>query len=238
VFCRNYNDDGNPVKLKARLCAQGNAQVKGINFNETYAPTGRSAALRTALTVGLRNGMDIHQMDVKNTILNGVLDEEIYLRAHPAVAVPPGHCLCLKKLIYGLKQAPRVWYRNLAAFFLSIGFNPSLADFCLFIYAVPNWPCYVHVYIEKYAMEDLGQASSLLGMKLTHLEVCITLSQRSYAKKLVREFNLADGHTVLTLMVPGTHLSASTKAEREEFLSLNVNYCHAVGSVNYLAVAT
>ena len=193
--------------------------------------------------------MDIHQMDVKNAFLKGVFDKEIYLRAPPAIAVLPGHCLCLKKSIYGLKQAPRVWYCNLAAFFLSISFNPSSADPFLFISVVPNWPRYVHVYVDnmviiskdvacfktlilaKYAMEDLGQASSLLGMKLTHSEGCITLSQKSYAKKLVQEFDLADGRTVLTPMVPGTCLSASNKAECKEFLSLNINYCHAVGSV-------
>ena len=137
-------------------------------------------------------------------------------------------------------------------FFSLIGFNLSPTDPCLFISAAPNWPCYVHVYVDnmviiaffkalisiKYAMEDLGQASSLLGMKLTHSECFITLSQNSYAKKLLQGFNLANGCTLVTPMVPGTCLSAETKAERKDFLSLNINYCHAIGSVNDLAVAT
>lgn len=65
-FCRKYDADGNPVKLKARLCAQGNAQEEGVKFTNTYPPTGRAAALRAVLTFGLQEGMDVHQMDVKN----------------------------------------------------------------------------------------------------------------------------------------------------------------------------
>ena len=144
---------------------------------------------------------NVHQMDVNNAFLNGALEAEIYPRAPPAVAVPPGCCLCLKKLIYGLKQAPPVWYRDLSAFFALIGFNPSPVDPCLFISGVPDWKCYVHVYINdmviiskdvkrfkdlilaKYSMEDLGQALSLLSMKLNHSDGKITLSQQSYAEE-------------------------------------------------------
>jgi hypothetical protein len=35
VFRRKFDVDGNPIKLKAQLCAQGNAQQEGINFNKT-----------------------------------------------------------------------------------------------------------------------------------------------------------------------------------------------------------
>jgi hypothetical protein len=73
--------------------------------------------------------------------------------------------------------------------------------------------CFKSLILARYAMEDLGQASSLLGMKLTHFKGCITLSQKSNANKLVQEFNLADGCMVLTPMVPSTCLSTSTKAE-------------------------
>jgi len=93
VFRRKYDADGNPIKLKARLCAQGNAQEEGVNFTDTYAPTGRAAALRTALTIGLQEGMAVHQMDVKNAFLNGTLDEVIHLRPPPGLKIPPGHCL-------------------------------------------------------------------------------------------------------------------------------------------------
>ena len=39
----------------------------------------------------------------------------------------------------------------------------------------------------------------------------------------------ARGGDALTPMIPGTCLSQATEAEREEFLALGINYCHAVG---------
>lgn len=77
VFFRKILANGVPNKLKARLCAQGNTQKEGGNYNETYAPTGGSSALRTALKVGVNKGMEIHQMDIENTFLKGALDKQI-----------------------------------------------------------------------------------------------------------------------------------------------------------------
>lgn len=40
-----YDANGDFVKKKARLCARGFRQVEGIDYNETYAPTGRLSSL-------------------------------------------------------------------------------------------------------------------------------------------------------------------------------------------------
>ena len=51
----------------------------------------------------------IHQMDVKTTLLNGELDEEIYMEQLEGFIVPGQEkkvCWLVKSL-YGLKQAPK-----------------------------------------------------------------------------------------------------------------------------------
>jgi hypothetical protein len=103
AFRKKFDASGNLIKFKARLCVQGSAQQEGIDFTETYAPTGFSAALKTALTIRINAGMSIHQMDVCNAFLNGKLKEEIYLCCPSGLDAPPGHCLKLHKSIYGLK---------------------------------------------------------------------------------------------------------------------------------------
>ena len=45
IFKKKYDASGNLVKFKAWLCAQGSRQVEGVDFNDTYAPTGRPSAL-------------------------------------------------------------------------------------------------------------------------------------------------------------------------------------------------
>jgi hypothetical protein len=96
-------------------------------------------ALRALLLLGVHDGYDIHQMDVKNAFLNGKLDETIYLWPPAGLSIPKGKCLHLLKSIYGLKQAPRVWHHELLQFFSSIDFSPSKANPCLFVSNNPKW---------------------------------------------------------------------------------------------------
>ncbi|PLW07246.1 hypothetical protein PCANC_28159 [Puccinia coronata f. sp. avenae] len=231
VFRKKYDANGNLMKFKARLCAQGSAQQEGIDFNKTYAPTGRSSVLKTALTVGINAGMDIHQMDVCNTFLNGKLDEEIYLCCPSGFDTPDGFCLKLNKSIYGLKQAPRVWYTELTTFFSAINFVASPADPCLFISREPGWECLVHVYVDdmaiishdvarfkklvsdRFLMDDLGPANSLLGMKITRHDKFLTLSQERYVSEILDEYNLSACRTVPTPMIPNTRLEPASEAE-------------------------
>jgi hypothetical protein len=73
-------------------------------------------------------------MDVKSAFLNGVLEEEEYVRQ------PPGfesekylhRVYKLRKALYGLKQAPRAWYGRLRAFLFGSGFEMGKVDQTLF----------------------------------------------------------------------------------------------------------
>ena len=53
----------------------------------------------------------LHQMDVKTTFLNGVIEEVYIEKPLEFEAHEKGTHVCrLKKALYGLKQAPREWY--------------------------------------------------------------------------------------------------------------------------------
>lgn len=49
----------------------------------------------------------LYQPDVKNTILNGFLQEEIYMTTPLGLALPPHHVCKPNHTLYGLEQAPR-----------------------------------------------------------------------------------------------------------------------------------
>jgi hypothetical protein len=80
VFKNKQGEDGEVVRNKAHLVAQSFSQVEGLDFWETFAPVPRHEAIRILLAFTAFKGFKLYQMDVKSTFLNGVIQEEVYLR--------------------------------------------------------------------------------------------------------------------------------------------------------------
>ena len=84
-------------------------QREGIDYNETFSPVLYKDSFRIIMALVAHYNLELHQMDVKTTFLNGVLEENVYM-AQPKGFVMKGKermgCRS-KKSIYGLKQASR-----------------------------------------------------------------------------------------------------------------------------------
>ena len=107
--------NGSPTRYKARLVARGFEQQDGIDFLDTFAPVVRWEPIRILIAVAIHLNWPIHQLDVLTAFLNGILQEEVYMR-QPLGFVTPGtdHLVCkLHKSLYGLRQSPRAWYARL-----------------------------------------------------------------------------------------------------------------------------
>nr|GEU34238.1 retrovirus-related Pol polyprotein from transposon TNT 1-94 [Tanacetum cinerariifolium] len=111
VFRNKLDENGIVSRNMDRLVAQGYNQQEGIDYDETYASVSRLESIRILLSYACALDFKLFQMDVKNTFLNGFINEEVY------VAQPPGfidfenldHVYKLKKALYGLKQATKAW---------------------------------------------------------------------------------------------------------------------------------
>jgi hypothetical protein len=108
------------VRNKTCLIAQGFSQVEGLDFGETFAPVARLEAIRILLAFAASKGFKLYQIDVKSAFLNGVIQEEVFVRQPPGFENPkyPNRVYKLSKALYGLKQAPWVWYARLKTFLL------------------------------------------------------------------------------------------------------------------------
>jgi hypothetical protein len=122
------------VRNKARLVAQGYSQVEGLDFGETFAPVARLEAIRILLAFAASKGFKLYQMDVKSSFLNGVIQEELYVRKPPGFKSPkyPDRVYKISKALYGVKQASRAWYARLKMFLLEHEYFMGSVDKTLF----------------------------------------------------------------------------------------------------------
>jgi hypothetical protein len=74
-----------------------------------------------SLAFATHHGLDIQQMDVKRTFLNGYIEEEICMEVHQGLHQKQrsSRLTCkLEKALYGLKQSSRQWYQCLDFFLI------------------------------------------------------------------------------------------------------------------------
>jgi len=179
----------NRTRHKARLSFMGNRQIKGLDFNETFAPVAKFTTIRCILAMTAANGWELHQMDVKTAFLNGDLDEEVYMEQPDCYVDPtyPDKGCRLLQALYGLKQGPKMWYAKLDDFLKSQGFANIDPDACLYLRMDDGKIINVLVYFddlllvasslaaiykvkdalhERFEMKDLGEAKVILGLEI------------------------------------------------------------------------
>jgi hypothetical protein len=108
VFKNKLSEQGEVVRNKAQLVAQGYNNQEGIYFPETFA----RVAIRGNLTFSLlciNHDIILYQMDVKSAFLNILISEDVSIKQPHGFedSVHLDYVFKLKKSLYGLKQAPR-----------------------------------------------------------------------------------------------------------------------------------
>ena len=93
---------------------------------------------------------DLHQMDVKTTFLNGVIEEEVYIEQPQGFEVEyrVTHVCKLKKSMYGMKQAPRAWYGMIDNLLTSLGVTKSKFDPNFYMNILDDEPIILLLYVD------------------------------------------------------------------------------------------
>jgi hypothetical protein len=79
VFKNKQGEDGEVVRNKPLLVAQGFIQVEGLDFGETFSPVAHLESIRILLAFAASKGFKLYQMDMKSDFLKGVI-QEVYVR--------------------------------------------------------------------------------------------------------------------------------------------------------------
>ena len=85
--CKTHD---NELIFKAHLVARGYNQIKGIDYDDTFAPVVRLASVRLFFLIAAVQDFEIFHFNVNSAFLQGNLEEVIYLQ-QPVGFVKPGY---------------------------------------------------------------------------------------------------------------------------------------------------
>jgi hypothetical protein len=229
VFHNKQDEHGVMTRNKARLVAKCCSQVKGLDFNKTFAPVARLESIRILLAYTTHHDFKLYQMDVKSAFLNGSIKEEVY------VEQPPGfedreysnHVYKLHKALHGLKQAPRAWSECLRDFLIDNGFRIGKADSTFFTRRVDKDLFICQIYVDgiifgstsksfcdeftkvttdRFELSMMGELKFFLGFQIKQLEDGMFISQTKYTHDLLKKFDMDKVKPIKTSMDINGHL--------------------------------
>jgi hypothetical protein len=164
----------------------------------------KPTTIRTVPSLALCKDWPIHQLDVNNAFLHGILTETVYCSQPVGFIDPdhPDHVCRLNKSLYGLKQAPRAWYSCFASHIQSLGFIEAKADTSLFIYQHGPDTAYLLLFVDDIILT--ASTSALLRQIITSL-------QQSFPMKDLGPFSISWGLQCIVPPLACCSLSASTR---------------------------
>jgi hypothetical protein len=244
-----------PPRYNSRFVAKGYAQIKGIDYEETYSPVVRYDSLRVILSMCADLDLEMSQLDIKTAFLYGLVKEDIYI-TQPEGFVTPGkeHLVCkLVKCIYGLKQAPRVWNVKFNDFILRFGFVRSKHDSCVYFRRREEEILILVIWVDdgllcsnnKEAIADVLAFLSehfemrtlptdrFVGMEIERDRKTrkIFISSSAFIEKILNRFNMANCKPRAIPADPHVRLSKkmSPSSEAEKMAMVEVPYQEAIG---------
>jgi hypothetical protein len=229
VFRNKQDEHGVVTRNKARLVAQGFTQVKGLDFEETFAPVARLEAIRMLLAFAIHHDFKLYQMDVKSAFLNGPLSELVYVEQPSEFEDPkhPNHVYKLHKALYGLKQTPRAWYECLKDFLLKQGFEIGKADTTLFTRKIKNdiFVCQIYdddtifgstnqifceefsrIMTKRFEISMMSELTFFLRFQIKQLKEWTFIYQTKYTRDILKKFDMANAKPIKTPMPRNGHL--------------------------------
>jgi hypothetical protein len=210
---------GEISKYKARMNVNGKEQIKGVHYDETYAPVVGWSTIRFFMSLALVNGWHTRQLDFLLAYTQADIERDLYMKI-PAGFVVSGkvvsdeerkrYALKLVKNLYGQKQAGRVWYLHLKKNLEKLGFTASKHDECLFYYGRTIFIVYTDdtilmgpdkKEIDKlvlrigniFKIEDQGSLADYLGMKIVrHKDGSMEWTQPTLIKSTLKDLGLIE----------------------------------------------
>ena len=230
---------------------------------KTYAGTATSKSIHIVLALAAELRLHLLAIDIASAFLYPA-----YVGPKLIVKRPPGlsdddmpEYMELGKCIYGLKQAARMFRHHLDSTLKSIGFVPTRADSCVYIYRRDSDFIIAMTHVDDIGFastslslmddvrESLGRVYELsiitdmshyLGMNISRdIDAqTIFLNQSGYIDSLVEEFSISTSHSPTVPISIPHNIDSLISASPVLSSSRRTLYQARVGSLLYLATHT
>jgi hypothetical protein len=231
---------GEIYKWKARLNLDGSKQVKGVHYDQTYAPVATWPTIRLVIAKALQLKWYTRQIDFVQAYNQAeAKSDTVYMEIPKGFEVPgakPGeYVLHVKKNTYGGCDSGRTWNAHLVKRLLSIGFTQSKVDECLFYRGSSLYVLYCDDSIlcgpDEAELDSIlqemqdsglnltieGELGDFLGVKIEQKDVKIHLTQPHLIEQILRDVQL-DKPNVTTKQTPAsTSKVLSRHSDSEDF---------------------
>ena len=87
--------------------ARGFSQKEGIDYEDNFSPVAIYTSIRSIMALTAKIGWKPHQMNMKTSFLNGVVEEEVYMEQPLGFETHDrqSHVCRLKKALYGFEES-------------------------------------------------------------------------------------------------------------------------------------
>eukprot|EP00170_Pyropia_yezoensis_P003693 contig_15515_g3704 len=259
VFDYKHDAAGTVNRYKARLVMQGLTQVKGLDYDETWAPCPARATVRSLLAVAAERDLEIGGLDIKTAYLNAAMDKDVYIEQPEGYECGGPDVICkVDQALYGSKQAGNLWHMDLDKTHKDAGMDSSEADPCCYLWHHPvHASIYQLVHVDdvftvaktkggvkagqqvikdKHEVRDQGELTDFLGMRIVRdrKNKTLELSSPGHTMALIKRFGMEHANPTLVPMIKGIDL----RRTGENILGDATAYMEVVGGLLYLSTST
>ena len=248
-------------KYKARLNIDGSKMVKGIHYDQTYAPVASWNSIRILLTLVATFGWHTQQIDYVLAFPQAPVEKEIYMKVPKGFRITgknsKDYVLKLNRNVYGQKQAGRVWNKFLEEKLINeVGFKKSKVDDCVFYKNNTMYVLYTDDSIlagpDKNEIDQIikdiqnaglnitreGDIKDFLGINIKKLkEGGIEFTQPHLIDQILNDLKM-DKEEVKTKSIPCMVSNILNGGNNEEPFDNSFHYRSIIGKLNYLEKGT
>ena len=213
VLSMKVADDGT-VTRKARICALGNQQTQGVDFNLTFAPTVKAETVLCVIGTAVSKRHRVVTLDVTRAFLQTPSQEN----STTYVEFPKGseqydehRRPCVMQVVsalYGLPGSPRAFNAAVNDLMLGLGFQRGEADPCLYVRGDTVVAVHVDDFLitgpdaeidpliaelkQRFKLKEQGNISSFLGLHFVRdgMYGDMTVDLYSMEAELITEFRM------------------------------------------------